>query len=421
VWQAVVFVSLIAATGIWIAHGVVGEMPFDFDDLDVLRWATQAHLTTLPGADPFLYPEWRPVAYATVWLQLQATGLSGVVQLQAVNLALWMACAGLAGALVHRVTGAMPGACVTAVVVLTDPRWFWALVWIDDRQTTLACLFGLCAMFIARLDGPRLGRVAQVGLGTLLVAAGLSKEYGLAFALGLAAHALFVRRRDLAAPALASLAVYAALRFALAGGAAAQYCEEMGFFTIRRIVCMDGPAAVPQMAWNVVATLTGSLISGVFDDMGALTQSRLAMLASLPLLAAAAVAWGRRDRTARVAWWLVAGNALLSLMLYRTRNHPVAVIGLAVSGGVGLAYLLEPGASRARRAAGQMLAAVMILVALRHAVTFHRDVEQHRQEVASRRPCREVGRLARIDMAFATRMQVHFAGTSDGCTPATSQ
>ena len=81
-----------------------------------------------------------------------------------------------------------------------------SLVLIEERQSSLACLFGLAAwLTIARAGNDRLTPAASAGVSLLLLASILSKEYGLAFAGATAAYAIGERRRNLAAAAVAAV------------------------------------------------------------------------------------------------------------------------------------------------------------------------------------------------------------------------
>lgn len=380
VFLVLLFVG-VALLGLWTAHRVPGTPPLEGDDVYVLGWAGHARVTDLIRVDPTIYPEWRPLAYATVWLQFQITGLSSVVPYQAMNIVLWLGCVCLAGLLVHRVTGGWAAPAVTMAVLVTDARWMSALIWIDDRQTTIACLFGLTALLVALPGDVRLSRRSQVLVAALLLCAPLGKEYGLAFALAVAAVGALERRRDLVWPAVSALVAYAVLRVVLVSGANQRYCEDVGFFAVHRRVCSDSPEWLAQVAYNIVATAIGSVFEGVFDQQGGLSPSLPRLLLSSAVVASAVLAWVSRERTARVGLGLVVFNAALSLMLYRTRNQPIALTGCAVAAGIGFEHLWRARGTRWQTLPALAVAALIAMNAGLHAVQFHQALDEHRERL----------------------------------------
>lgn len=379
--RLVLLVLGVVLLGLWTAHRVPGTPPLEGDDVYVLGWAEHARVTDLIRVDPTIYPEWRPLAYATVWLQFQFTGLSSVAPYHAMNIAFWLGCVVLAGLLVYRVTGGWTAPAVTMAVLVTDQRWMSALIWIDDRQTTIACLLGLAALVVALPGETPLGRRSQALAGVLLLMAPLGKEYGLAFALSVAVVGVLERRRDLVWPAVSALVAYAAVRVLLVGGASQRYCEDVGFFAVHRRVCSDSPEWLSQVVYNIAATAVGSVFEGVFDQVGGLNPSLSRLPLSAAVVGAAALAWAKRERTASVGLGLVLFNAALSLMLYRARNQPIALTGCAVAAGIGFERLW-----RAREATWQTALAVAgaVLIAMNaalHGSQFHKALDEHRQRL----------------------------------------
>ena len=374
---AILFLAVVLL-GAWTTHRLPGTPPLEGDDVYVLGWASQARAADLIRVDPSSYPEWRPLAFATVWLQFQMTGLSSVVPYQIVNIVCWLGCVCLAGWLVYRVTGGWAAPAVSMAVLVTDARWMSSLIWIDDRQTTIACLLGLSALIIALPRDARLSGRSQVLVGALLLCAPLGKEYGLAFALSVAAVGVLDRRRDLLWPAIGALAVYAALRLVLVSGASQRYCEDVGFFFGHRRVCSNSPEWIAQVAYNVVATFLGSLFEGVFDSKGAVHLSVPRLLLSAVVVAMAVGAWVSRDRTARVGLGLLVFNAALSLMLYRTRNQPIALTGVALAAGIGFERLRSLSEGRWTSLAAPSAAVLIALNAALHGVQFHAALDEHR-------------------------------------------
>src|SRR5262249_16074248 len=158
-------------------------------------------------------------------------------------------------------------------------------------------------------------------------ASALSKEYGLAFAVGIAAYALLERRRAILLGAVAGATAYVGARWVFATGATALYCEYMGYFFSVRKVCYDGINAtgLGQMTYNVVATAIGPVLPGVLDPVGRIAPAPIKLLASVGFLAIAVLGWRRGPKTLRLASLVIVANTLLNFMLYNGRNQIISV------------------------------------------------------------------------------------------------
>ena len=141
--------------------------------------------------------------------------------------------------LVHRLSlelgASRVWALAAAALLLVDRRSIESLAWIVERQTTLACCCGLMAC-LAIIDARhrRLSYREMCTVAALLLAAGLSKEYGLAFAAGIACGGTLNRRTDLVWTGALAVFAYGMLRLTLADGAIGLYCEDMGHFSEKR-------------------------------------------------------------------------------------------------------------------------------------------------------------------------------------------
>lgn len=328
-----------AVVSLTLGWRVFQMRPFLGDNVRILEWAERTPLSAVPRANPTAYPEWRPLPYATVWLQYRLASFEHLSQYYVVNVLLWAACAWLVFRIVQLLTKSIAAGVAAGLIVLTSTQLVPSFVLIEERQSALACLFGLAAWLMLvsqRLHPP--SRWWLSGLALLLAGSSLSKEYGLAFSAAVFLFAVAERWRAGAAAAIAAIALYGTLRIVFAGGALAPYCEEHGYFFASRSVCFDrlDVTVVSQVAYNLAATVAGSLLPGLFFDDGTISISPRWLLFSLMFLGIAVLGWIKGPRTNRIGLLLIGCNAALSFLLYRSRNHAIAVCALAVAVGVGL-------------------------------------------------------------------------------------
>jgi hypothetical protein len=339
-WSAASFAVLFLL--VWLIYQPVLTMPpFEGDNLYVLSTVDRLGPIDLLRGDPEIYPEWRPLAYFSVWLQYRWASIDRVWSYYAINILLWVLCGWIVNRLVLAISGSSVAALASTALVVTSPLLIDSVVLIVERQTTLACVFGLSAWLIVARAGPAamLAPVEWVSVSLLLLASALSKEYGLAFAGALAVFAYRHGLRHLLAGAIGAIGIYAALRIAFSGGALAILCEDQGyFFTQRYEVCFDriNATIASQALYNVVASAIGSVLPGLFAPEGTIRIWPRWLLMSSIVLAMAAVGWTKGPPSVRVGLLVIAFNAALSVLLYRSRNHAVALCALGVAVGSGL-------------------------------------------------------------------------------------
>lgn len=403
--------------GLAVYYPVIDLLPLGGDNLYTLAWVDQATVGGLFGLDPAIYPEWRPLAYQTVWLEHSILQLRQVAVHHLVNLMLWVVCAWLVYRLVEVVGGSRGWAFAVAVLLLIDERAVDSLTWIVERQTTLACALGLVAcLIVVRERSAALTRRHAVVVAALLLAAALSKEFGLAFAAAMACHACARRDRILALSSLSAVLVYGILRVSLAGGAIGTYCEEMGYFFEVRLQCVlpVTAAGAGQMGYNAIANGIGLALPGVFDVDGRIRLAPATLALGAPLLAAAA--WGFRFASAPVRMLALVAvfNALLGAMIYRGRNQLVGLCALSVVIGVG--FSMWPRLAMPRRQALRLAALFAVVVAAaagRQAIATHRNVASDVAAKLARDPCDSALRAR----AFADRFAKRIKSTYDMANP----
>lgn len=408
--------GLIALVAMAVYGQAVWIRPFDADNVIALSLGNLG-LGEITGASFVSYaPGYRPFAYTTLWAQYQ---LHGVVTWPyfAAQVAFWAGAAVALYALIRTLAGSRTAAALGAVAFLVDQRGQAALFWIGERQSSLAVLCGLVALvFALRLaPGPGRKRAGWAVVAVLLVLAALSKEYGLAFAAAVAPVGLAVRagwwRPALVAAVLAVL-VYGVMRVVLAGGAGGEYCESMGYFTEHRADLCYGALStgerVSQHAYNSAASLVGTFQPHVFTESGVIQITSLDRLREVAgkegflfhtgVAVLALVGFLRLGRRSWPLLALIAANACLNLMLYRTRNQVIGIAAVYAASAVGGAWLLARlSASPARRLVARSAVAVAVVWVGWHAVLSGGQQVDYRLSTAGLDPCE--GALAYPDDA----------------------
>ncbi len=373
---SIVALCVLAALIVWPAFGFPPEIPpLGVDNVFALELGAYSD----PG--PFFSSAeqvWRPLTYTSLWIQYQVSGLD-ISPYFAFNIVLWIACAALVYALIYMHTRLVLAAAAAAFITLTDDRMFSALVLIIERQTTLACIFGLLAMLAAhhcaREDRRRRGLL--VAVFALLLLAAISKEFGLAFALGVAAVGLLSGRRELLAVGVGAFVAYWAVRGLIGGfnfgsGVAATggfeestsdsgLCETIGFGANPHDICYGDLSALEQLAqftWNVGASFVAIFFPPLISDNGYLfAPDFLATTLGGPedyygfdvpslilpaiVTGLAVVAWLKRPRVSLPFLAIIVANAILCFQYYRPRLVVVGMVALHVAAGIGIPPALE--------------------------------------------------------------------------------
>jgi hypothetical protein len=378
------------AIGLALYWPIFGILPVDGDNLYVLAFVHSTSLGSLLQVDPAIYPEWRPLAYLTVWLEHRIVPLELVSLHFLTNLLIATTCGWLIYRIVVELTEVRIAGVAAALIVFGDRRLEQALSWIIGRQMLLACMFGLIAILRLVRTKDREWSAREWGLiAVLLVASGLSKEYGLAFALALGVHGFARRHRGEMLAAGAALTIYFALRLSLAGGAVGPYCEEMGFlFSVEyRCVDLSSPASLGQMVYNVGASTLAALVAGVFDSSGALNVAAPRLLPSLVFLGFAGVGLWKGPEPVRLLALLPIATGLLCFMLFRQRNVIPGMAGMAVVAGVGMAVVWRHAHSSYRTALRVVMVAIVGLLLAERGRLAHVHVAAESASLTDRDPC----------------------------------
>ena len=418
------FGALFALT--YFVYGRVLEIrPLSGDNLYILAWADRAPATALFAGDPDFYPEWRPLPYSTVWLQYRWSNLHHVEIYYLINLLLWSACGWLVYRVVVRLGHSAAGGLLAAGILITDSQPVFAVSWIIERQSSMACIFGLLAMLIVLKPRERpLTRAEWGGASLLLLAAALSKEYGLAFAGAVAVFAIGEQRdrnlggRRTAATAIAAVVVYIALRAGFAPGAMTPLCEEMGYFFRLRRVCYQplDATGISQVIYNIVSAGTDSVLHGLFTGDGQIRVAPSLLSFSVVWLALALIGWAKGDRQTRLTVLLLGFNAVLNFMLYRERNHLIGLCAFAVAAGVGMS--IGSRMLRTRRWALVVAALVLPGLLVGQTIRTSRVVSSVVDQELHKDPCESLTDIPHLDAEFVRRVKDKYDMTNPDCVGA---
>jgi hypothetical protein len=433
---------VIAALGVvavliaWPAFGFPPSIPpFGPDNVFALELSTQSDPTVFFSSAEQV---WRPVTYSTLWAQYQVSGLD-ISAFFSVNIVLWILCAALVYVLVYTHTQLVLAAAAAAFFTLTDERMFPPLILIIERQSLLACIFGLLALLAAHrcLRDARHDRGLLAAIFVLLLLAGMSKEFGLAFAFGVAAIGLLNRRREVLAVAFGAFIAYWAFR-GLAGGlnfgsgvsatdglkeasTDTGLCETMGFGANPHDVCYGNLTALEQLAqftWNVGASFVGIFFPPVISADGYLVAPDFlastlggpddyngfavaSLIVPLVVTGLAVVAWLKRPAAALPLLAVIVANAALCFQYYRPRLVIVGMVALHIAAGIGIAPTLDILKRQWRRLGARIerpamtgttvLVAILVLATgaavVSRAVGLADDLEGGRGSHAVRDPC----------------------------------
>lgn len=402
---------LIFLTGAVAFHPARQIVPFQWDNLFSLTIAndrTPSEVWTDPSGPG---PEYRPLALMSIWIQGQFAGLKAFPYL-VFNHAIWIAAAMTLYVLVYRLSGSRPAAVFSGLLLLLDSRARTALIWIDERQTSMSIFFGLAVLVMLTRPAPRRWKPAWLlAIFALLLAASLSKEYGLVYSGAAVVWALFsVRSAEQRSPermrsalqlsltGAAALAAYLVIRIALAPGSLSldSMCQVQSFFTIRvdQETClsqMDSSTRAAQFTYNVGATLVGIPMPWLFTASGALMPrfNWYVFALGIPVCCLALFGLLKAPNYAIPLLSLVVLKALVSFMLYRPRNQLTGAAAIYACAGLGLAVLLSQArASRVRRVTATAVVAPLILAVGFLVPQVARHLNEKRLDAMKIDPCR---------------------------------
>jgi hypothetical protein len=381
---------LLVAAGVF--GGAIFVHPLDADNLVALSVGVRHNPADYftGGAHSFYRPAYRPFAELTLWIQDHAVGLEPHSYF-AVNIVIWALAALAVYAFVVLAVGSRALGAAAALATLLDARGILAILWILERQSSLALLLGMTAMLLV-LVPPR--RSVWVAIGVLLLCSALAKEFGLAFAVAVPLFAWLQRRpwRPGVLAGATAIVAYAILRGAVASGATARFCDTMGYGRSTHEVCYGNYASldhVAQKLWNVFASLVGTFFPSLFDSFGTLVTPSARSLVVPAIVAALALlgAW-TRPRWALPLLALVVLNAVLNFVLYRTRNQLIGFAGLYASAAIGLGWLWLRVQARRYAAVIAGVAGLLVVAWLAQQAVLRPRTVQSFQEVAARsNPC----------------------------------
>lgn len=420
-----VFAAVLAAvfTAVVAIHlpALLHARPFCCDDIAILEWADAARLRDALVGNTKFPLEWRPLPHALIWAEYRLVGVTPLAPYVLTSLIIWSACVALVFVLARRLTGSVAGAVVAAGFLLTARQTSAMSEFLMETQTGLACLFGLAAMGLALRERPPGheepvgGAVEPVAIGALLLAACLSKEYGLAFAAGLTAWALLHRRRDVALAGAVAGAVYLVLRATLTVSGLG--CEEHAFFGGYRQVCLDhvSTAAVTQVAYNTGAGLIHTVLPGVFAEDGLVGVAPLWLLQGIFWLVVVGLGL-RRAPWVTLAVLVLVANAALQAPLFRTRNTVPGLTMVALLAGSGFTILLARLRSRGWPVPARVLPTVVLAALVAQGIVTSGNVSRAARHTAIQDPCVTLHQPYPVDAAFVRRLKHAYGLPDPDCT-----
>jgi hypothetical protein len=399
--------------------------PFDADNLLALSLASRtnpAHYFL--GSFVSYLPGYRPLAYLILWAHHQLLGLN-IPSYFLVNFLICCAAVLCVYFMIVFLTRSRLSAIIASLLMLANGKMICAFIWIGERQSALAMLFGFSALLLAYIHWKRpLQRwLAWPGIFLLLLASSLCKEYGLSFSAAVLMLELAVRPRDWKAAAgmsMLSVFIYAALRFSLGGGAAASYnCEDMGFFTTMHVVCysdMAFKAKIAQYLYNDITTFFSTIMPCFFDSNGMMVRpTSVSFVKSILVLVLAITGLARYPRTLLPMLALIAANAALSFMIVRTRNQVVGDMGFYSMAGAGVAVCFGM-ALRWRRVALAAGMAVLAGIFFTNARRTNAEISSIVARFASLDPCAQAALFAKdIDPSLVRQIKLRYSLDNPDC------
>jgi hypothetical protein len=116
--------------------------PFVADNIIIFSiFETKSLREILLGQPVSFLPAYRPAPYFSTYLQYQLVGVQGT-SYYAVNIVINALMAFVGGALFYRVTTSKLFAFIFAAAIISDTRSFDSMLYIIERQSTMAVLFG---------------------------------------------------------------------------------------------------------------------------------------------------------------------------------------------------------------------------------------------------------------------------------------
>lgn len=388
--------------------------PFCCDNIAIFEWVDGASLRDALVGNPLFPLEWRPIPHLLVLAEYGLWGVTPLAPYLVVNLIVWSACISLVFALTRRLTGSAMGAAVAAGYLLTAQQTVAITEFLMETQTAFACLFGLAAVTLALRERPPSAR-ATAAIAALLFAACLGKEYGLAFAGGMAVWAALRQQPRLALGSAAAVAVYLVLRatFTISGPA----CDQQAFFSSYREVCLGqvDAAALTQMAYNAAAGLLHTVIPGFLGADGLIGIAPLRLVQTAFWLVFITLGF-RRAPWATLAVLVILANAALQAPLYRSRNTIVGLTMVAPLVGSGFTVLLARLRSLPWMAPARLLpVAVLAGLAVRAVIT-SADVSLTARYTEIQDPCVTVHQPFPVNAGFVRRLKTAYGLPDPDCT-----
>ncbi len=247
--------------------------------------------------------------------------------------------------ILHRKTGETLPALLGTLFFLTDWQIIQTLYVIGEVQITLAGIFGLWAIWLLWF-GKRNGRFKPAIIFLLLLAAALSKEFGLAFSLVIFIDALYRRENNWKTYLITSVSVIIVF-FALRMMIIPESSLGREYSTLKNMIYWYSMNIGSGFVFSFV-NLYRPISDGELPSLGSLNfptleASSMVLLQIIPIILLFLLGFkSKNDRRATIPFlFLLLGNSLLFFYNYAFRFHFLGKIGLYAVVAFGINFLYK--------------------------------------------------------------------------------
>ncbi len=333
--------------------------PFAPDDLLWLSFGTiSSPVSLLTGSVVEWVPAFRPVSTLSIWLQYQLVGIEPITY-YLFNIVVLLCCTIFLYFIVFIFTQSRLSSFIAALFMLVDIRVATSLYWINDRQNSLAVLFGAAAILLFLYSAKsKMSISTAFWIVLLLFLSASSKEYGLAFAGSLIFFTLLLYNQHWKSTlliVLSVLVIYFGLRFGVArNDLSLEYCEEeVGYRDKTVSICYSDYSISDRLkfyTWNSGSTFIGTFLPNFYSVVGQWKELEVVpgydvfpknpissgeLLFMILTVGLVGMSFYKFPRISLSLLSIIFFNSILSFLLFRYRNHFVGLVGLYGLFGIG--------------------------------------------------------------------------------------
>ena len=289
-------------------------------------------------------PAYRPIPQLTIFFQYQMQKLNYLNLYLVFNLFLWTSSALALYYLVFITSKSYLASLIASSLFLLDWRAEPALVWIGERQNSLAVLSGILLLIILKkFSQQKINKIYLLNIFLLLITSVFSKEFGLVFLFLLPILGYFYQIKNKKYLYLITgivLTLFILTRFFLIAPNSS-YCPGTAFFT-QLVPCLqDLPflRKIAQYFYHIGASLLGFFLPNLFfNNRGMIffkyTNSLwpfyiMQDVIYLSILLVVVSFFSKiKSKEKYLALLIIIFSALISFPLFRPRNHLTGMIGV---------------------------------------------------------------------------------------------